>query len=313
MIWLEWLWLFAVLAAMASMARLDPFTRGTIVGLRAAGVTRDDIVQRVKKKDGKRPTLRAVDSVLARHREEPAWRGEDSRAGGRPSLLTAKERKLLLNLVLAERGKAKVTVPYCRRRLPFLRKVSENTVRRELFAAGLAYLRRRGKTAVPKEFRKQRLVYCRWTLRQSASDLRRYAYTDGTTFYLARGPAENHHKQRAAPAGVRDDALQDLVPDCCRPAREPLGNSWPRRSWGAIRSVKHRVTPGCRADGCTNPVLPLRCRNQKVRNHKTIILLLKMRAVNAKLHNLCSHPRDTQASPDVLSNGSLPMAAALTY
>ena len=107
--------------------------------------------------------------------------------------------------------------------------------------------------------------------------------------------------------------LQDLVPDRCRPAREPLGNSWPRRSWGAIRSVKHRVTPGCRADGCTNPVLPLRCRNQKVRNHKTIILLLKMRAVNAKLHDLCSHPRGTQASPDVLSNGSLPVAAAPTY
>ena len=198
MIWLQWLWLFAVLAAMTSMARLDPFTRGTIVGLRAVGVTRDDIVQRVRKKDGKRPTLRAVDGVLARHREEPAWRGEDSRAGGRPPLLTAKERKLLLNLVLAERGKAKVTVPYCRRRLPFLRKVSESTVRRELFAAGFAYLRRRGKTAVPKEFREQRLVYCRWTLRQSASDLRRYAYTDGTTFYLARGLAENYQKQRAA-------------------------------------------------------------------------------------------------------------------
>ena len=187
MIWLQWLWLFAVLAAMTSMARLDLFTRGTIVGLRAAGVTRPDIVQRVRKKDGKRPTLRAVDGVLARHREEPAWRGEDSRAGGRPPLLTAKERKLLLNLVLAERGKAKVTVPYCRRRLPFLREVSESTVRRELFAAGFAYLRRRRKTAVPKEFREQRLVYCRWTLRQSVSDLRRYAYTDGTTFYLARG------------------------------------------------------------------------------------------------------------------------------
>ena len=48
---------------------------------------------------------------------------------------------------------------------------------------------------MPKEFREQRLVYCRWTLRQSVSDLRRYAYTDGTTFYLARGPAEPQQKQ----------------------------------------------------------------------------------------------------------------------
>ena len=84
---------------------------------------------------------------------------------------------MLLNLVLAERGKAKVTVPYCRRRLPFLRKVSENTVRRELFAAGLAYLRRRGKTAVPKEFRKQRLVYRRWTLQRQSSEAKTWSQT----------------------------------------------------------------------------------------------------------------------------------------
>ena len=71
-------------------------------------------------------------------------------------------------------------------------------MRRELFDTGFAYLRRRGKTAVPKEFREQRLVYCRWTLRQSASDLRRYAYADGTTFYLAQVRAENYQKQRAA-------------------------------------------------------------------------------------------------------------------
>ena len=183
---------------MVSTARLDPFTRGHICGMRAAGVARAEIARRVRKKDGKHPHIRAVDAVLARHRAEPLWKGEDSTAGGRPPVLTAPERKQLLKLVFAERGKAKVTVPYCRRRLPFLRKVSEETVRRELLAAGLAYLRRRRKTAVPKESRQKRMVYCRWTLRQSNADLQRYAYTDGTTFYLVRGPAENEAMQRAA-------------------------------------------------------------------------------------------------------------------
>ena len=146
---------------MKSAARLDPFTRGTICGMRAAGATRPDIVRRVRKKDGKRPTLRAVDAVLARHREDPAWTGEDSRAGGRPPVLTALERKLLVKLVFTQRGKAKVTVLNCRRRLPFLRKVSVETVRQELLAAGLKYLRRRRKVAVPKEFRQKRMEYCR--------------------------------------------------------------------------------------------------------------------------------------------------------
>ena len=106
---------------MPSAARLDAFARGAICALRAAGAKREDIARRVRKKDGTRPTLRSVDAVLAKHCADPHWRGEASRAGGRPRLLTPGERQQLLELVFEERGKAKVTVPYCRRCLPFLR------------------------------------------------------------------------------------------------------------------------------------------------------------------------------------------------
>ena len=143
----------AALAAMRSSARMDSFTRGAICGMQAAGATRPEIARRVRKKDGKRPTVRAVDAVLAKHRAEPSRHGEDSRAGGRPPVLTVQQRQQLLKLVFAERGKAKVNVPYCRRRLLFLRNVCKDTVRRELLRAGLGYLRRRRKTAVPEEFR----------------------------------------------------------------------------------------------------------------------------------------------------------------
>ena len=71
--------------------------------------------------------------------------GEGSGAGVRPRKLKALERKQLLKLIFAERGGAKVTVTYGRRRLPCLWKVSEDTARCKLLDAGLAYLRRRRK------------------------------------------------------------------------------------------------------------------------------------------------------------------------
>ncbi len=182
----------------ATFSRLDAFARGQICGMRAAGTARRSIRKTVKKTDGTSPTLRAVDGVLAMKKADPEWRGEPSRAGGRPRALTKAQTKELLNLVFAERGKAKVTASYCRKRLPFLREVSADTVRRELYHAGLAWLRRRRKTSVPGDWRKKREAYCRWLLKLTAEEARRFAYTDGTTFYLARGPGEGEQKQRAA-------------------------------------------------------------------------------------------------------------------
>ena len=55
---------------MVAIARMDSSPRGVICGMRAAGLARVEMVQRVQKQDGKRPTLRAVDAVLARRRVE---------------------------------------------------------------------------------------------------------------------------------------------------------------------------------------------------------------------------------------------------
>ena len=51
-------------AAMASMARLDAFARGAIRALRQAGVKREDVAKKVRKKDGKRPS--SAQALLAR-------------------------------------------------------------------------------------------------------------------------------------------------------------------------------------------------------------------------------------------------------
>ena len=106
-----------------SYSRLSPFARGQICAFRKAGWKRGQICKTIKKKDGIHPCLRAVAAVLRMHAVEPNWEGKDSEAGGRPRALTAKQAKELVDLVFVERGTAKVTIPYCRRRLASLRKV----------------------------------------------------------------------------------------------------------------------------------------------------------------------------------------------
>ena len=59
--------------AKAGYARLDPFTRGQVVGFRTAGVPMVDIPARVTKKDGAHPSLRAVEAVVAKAAAGPAW------------------------------------------------------------------------------------------------------------------------------------------------------------------------------------------------------------------------------------------------
>ena len=184
--------------AEASAARFHRFSRGRIVGQAEAGVPRDRIRRSVLKKDGTPASLRAIDAVLAKARADPTWEGLDSSAGGRPRELCADEVQGLKDLIHAEVGLARVTIPYCRKRLPFLRRVSAETVRRTLKRLGLAWRLRRSKAAVSRKYKPARLSYCRWVARQPRCDLIRWAYVDGTSFYLARTPEEHADKQRAA-------------------------------------------------------------------------------------------------------------------
>ena len=52
-----------IMVKKTSFARLDPFTRGRIVGIRRSGAPRDMIIKSVMKKDGTRSSIRAVDAL----------------------------------------------------------------------------------------------------------------------------------------------------------------------------------------------------------------------------------------------------------
>ena len=184
--------------ATSSFARFTRFARGKIVGKAEEGVPQDKIRKSVRKKDGRAGSLRSVQAVIAKARTDPDWEGEDSSAGGRPRALQDAEVEALRQLIHDEVGIAKVTIAYCRKRLPFLKRVSAECVRLTLHRLGLAWRLRRNKAAVCKKYRPARLKYCNWVLRQPARSLCSWAYVDGTSFYLARTPEEYEDKQRAA-------------------------------------------------------------------------------------------------------------------
>ena len=109
--------------------------------------------------------------------------------------------KAIKNLVFKNRGRVKATVKLVKKKLKAARKVSDRTVARRLVESGLAWLRRRKKTILTKVHRAARVVFAKWVLAQGAEVLRRWAYTDGTTFYLARSEPEKTASGRMALGG----------------------------------------------------------------------------------------------------------------
>ena len=96
-----------------------------------------------------------------------------------------------------EVGLAKAAMPYMRKRLPFLRRLSKECLRQSMRRMGYGWRLRRGKAAIGKKYKPQRQEYSDWVLKQPQRDLNRWAYVDGTTFYLARTAEEHEDKEKA--------------------------------------------------------------------------------------------------------------------
>ena len=98
-----------------------------IVGMAEAGARRVDIAKQVLNTDGQLGNLRAVDAILAHARADPAYAGTNSSAGGRRRELSPSEETQLQRFLEAEVGVSRVTIPFCRKRLPFLRRLSQES------------------------------------------------------------------------------------------------------------------------------------------------------------------------------------------
>ena len=166
--------------------------------MKLAGGSRDVMRDKVRKTDGTSPSLRAVEDILAHFAEDPEWEGGRSFAGGQPRVLTPEQGKGIKWIL--ERGvwKFLVTAGYVKKKLPELRKVRDEVVQQTFHRLGYAYLDRRRKAAIADTYKPARLLYRDWLLRQKQAYLNKFAYTDGTTFFLATHDAQHKDKKRAA-------------------------------------------------------------------------------------------------------------------
>ena len=89
-----------------SFARLTPAARNRIIGMRLAEVPRDMIRDKVRKTDGTKPLLRAVDGIIANFEADPDWHGSNSSAGGRRRELSEAQEKQILRILKRDVGKS---------------------------------------------------------------------------------------------------------------------------------------------------------------------------------------------------------------
>ena len=108
-----------------------------------------------------------------------------------------------------------------KKRLVFLRKLSDTLVEERLKEAGLSWLRRRSKSKVTKPYLAGRVAYCQGIKRKRQETLEKWAYTDGITFVLDKTEDELEHSQtRALGTHVwrRSDNSDAMYGECLGPS-----------------------------------------------------------------------------------------------
>ena len=137
-----------------------------------------------------------------------------------------------------------MTVAWLKKRYMWARALSNTAVEERLGDAELAYLRRRQKFKVEATYIPERLEYCAGVKRKHQATLDKWAYTDGTVFYLDRTAEENEHTQRAALGCMvwrRTDGTDALYADCVGPSSYKKAQGHPVRVWGMLANGKLRI------------------------------------------------------------------------
>lgn len=203
------------------------------------GMTLTDIASKVQKDDGSHPSINVVKDTIAKAEANggSAWDGVRTQGAGRPRETPSHLDKEISTLVNKNRGSAQVTASYVRKVIKVARKTTVRTVQRRLREAGLRWLRRRRKTLLTKENLAARLAWAAFTMSQKATMLSRWAYTDGTAFYLAR-TAEEHLDKRRAALGTHvwraADGHDALFQDCVGPSSYAKAQGSCVRIWGLL-------------------------------------------------------------------------------
>lgn len=179
----------------------------------------------------------AIVNAMNKLRANPAWRGDREEGSGAPRVTTAKQDKAIVRYALKWRGKEKVTVARIKKNFPDLREFSDFLVEDRLHLANLFWLRRRRKCVVPEKYLQPRIDYCKGVKRKHDSTLAKWAYTDGTVYYLDRTEAEHESTVRASLGPFvyrRSDNADAMYQDCIGPSCYSKAQGIPVRVWGML-------------------------------------------------------------------------------
>ena len=220
------------------MQQMGPFEVGQVKAHMEHGLGCTAIREKVLKEDGKiRFGETTIVNCMNKLQKDSAWRGEQEEGSGAPRKTTKTQDKQIVNWLLQKRGERKVSVGRLKRQFPYLRGLSDGLVEERLCEADLVYLRRRSKPIVTKEYLQERIAYCRSVKRKHDSTLLKWAYTDGTTFFLDRTEPEHQHSKRKA-LGThvwrRSDNTDALYEECIGPSIYSKGQGIAVRVWGVL-------------------------------------------------------------------------------
>lgn len=225
-------------SALLLMSQVGPFEAGQVKAHMEHGLGCTEIQKRLVKANGKTPFGEAaIVRCMNKIKADASWRGQRQKGSGAPRKTTAKQDRQVIRWCLANRGKEKVNVPKLKQKFPYLRKLGDSLVEERLHDADLEWLRRRRKYIVEKQYLQPRINYCRGVKRMHTSTLEKWAYTDGTVYYLDRNEAEHEHSVRAS-LGTHVWRMSDnsdaMYEDCIGPSNYNKGQGIPVKVWGFL-------------------------------------------------------------------------------
>ena len=228
----------AMKAMKSSGYQLDRFDVGQVKAHMHHGLGSTSISQIMVKADGtSKFSEQAILDCMNKLKSNLKWRGDRQPGSGAPRKTTKKQDKQVIQYLLKQRGKQKVTVSKLKRKFVFLKKLSDSLVEDRLHEEDLKWLRRRSKSIVTKAYLQPRLDYCRALKNKHQSTLQKWCYTDGTTFFLDRDDDEHEHSQRRA-LGThvwrRSDNKDSTFQECMGPSSYSKGQGVPVRVWGFL-------------------------------------------------------------------------------
>jgi hypothetical protein len=244
--WLSHVLLRLLFAALGMPSyQLTPFEVGQVVAHMHHNLTALQISRIIYKGDGKsRFSERAIKTCMDALHADPSWKGQRQEGSGAPRKTTKRQDAQIVDAMYKYRGQQKVNVAWLKKRYVWARGLSDTAVAERLRDAGLQYLRRRRKFIVEATYIDERLEYCASVKRKRQSTLDKWAYTDGTVFFLDRTAEENEHTQRAALGSMvwrNADGSDALYTDCVGPSTYKKAQGHPVRVWGMLANGKLNI------------------------------------------------------------------------